>query len=126
MSSYIEYPTRLFHDGELLEEVDFRSLPRKGEEVWFERHGDDDESLGYFMATVKSVIHVAETEEDFAYVEIYLKKLREVCKDGSDKEEETDPSHGHEYQQSAGRCANCGFYLNSNVHKKRCTVPVIC
>jgi hypothetical protein len=89
MSNYVDYECRVFHDDDLVVEVDLRSLPRKGEDIWFRRTDDDGRDAAY-KAEIKNVLHVAETDEHFPYVELHVMHLREMEEFDEEEEEEEE------------------------------------
>ena len=75
------------------QEIDLIYCPRIGEQIWFP-FVDDSEEIFAITATVEGVLHVAESEEYDAYVELHLTEDCRIDKYGrdvkSDDEEESD------------------------------------
>lgn len=66
---------------------------------------------------------------DYSSITFVPDKLR--LWDEEKKEEEGEGDHGHGHLDHAaldltgGRCANCGYPLRSDKHRKRCMTPVV-
>ena len=122
MGNYITYCCKLYFTGEdeEFDEIVLRSLPRKGEHVWFQRKNDEGDYERDVIVQVEDVMHVGETDDEFPYVQLTVAEVAQ--EDPVDDEFEAthnldsyDPNH----PRVALECENCKFRTNIP-HDKCC------
>jgi len=75
----------------LCAEIELPFCPRVGEKIWVEqKHAN---GATHYTFLVKRVMHVVETDEDYAYVQLTVHE--ESREEAEPEEDDSDPDHGH-------------------------------